>query len=240
MKKMVTLTSVVLALSACGGGGGDSAPSVNTAEGIWSGPVSTGYDVSLAVLENGEAWGVYSSGNVIYGALYGTATGSGTTFSASGTDFNFLTNTTSNGTFSGTVAQKNSINATSGGGATIALSYNSTYDTAASLASLAGTYSYDGRTGAYSVNPGMVTINSNGAFSLSDSGCTVTGQLTPRASGKNIYNSTMSFVGTCVFPTGTSTSGVAYLDTSVSPNRFISLALTSSKDDGLILLGTKQ
>jgi hypothetical protein len=35
-------------------------------------------------------------------------------------------------------------------------------------------------------------------------------------------------------------SGVALLDTTVTPNKFLSLALTSSKNDGVIVIGTKR
>ena len=35
-------------------------------------------------------------------------------------------------------------------------------------------------------------------------------------------------------------SGVAYLDTTVTPNKLFSLALTPSKKDGLVVIGTKQ
>ena len=35
-------------------------------------------------------------------------------------------------------------------------------------------------------------------------------------------------------------SGIAYLDTTVTPNKFLSLALTPSKTDGVVVIGTKQ
>jgi hypothetical protein len=35
-------------------------------------------------------------------------------------------------------------------------------------------------------------------------------------------------------------AGVAYIDTTVIPNKFVSLALTPNKDDGVIVIGTKQ
>jgi hypothetical protein len=62
-------------LTACGGGGGGGggSPSVNTAEGLWQGPSSTGATVTVAVLENGESWGGATVGNTLVSALAGTA-----------------------------------------------------------------------------------------------------------------------------------------------------------------------
>ncbi len=110
------------ALAACGGGGGTDAV-VNTAEGYWSGTASTGTIASIAILENGDAWGIYASGSTIYGALNGTASGNGTVFSASGKDFNFTSGTVAPGSFTGTVVQKSVINATSNTGSTVSLRY---------------------------------------------------------------------------------------------------------------------
>ena len=61
-------------LAACGGGGGSgTAAAVNVdPQGYWTGTSAAGYSVNTAVLDNGEVWGIYSSGSTIYGALYGT------------------------------------------------------------------------------------------------------------------------------------------------------------------------
>jgi hypothetical protein len=58
-------------LAACGGGGA----AFNTAEGIWQGPSSTGANVTVAILENGESWGGSTVGNTWVSALAGTANG---------------------------------------------------------------------------------------------------------------------------------------------------------------------
>jgi len=240
MKNLLAV-SVVAVLSACGGGGGDSAvaPVANTAEGLWTGPASTGYTVNLAVLENGESWGVYTSGTTIYGALNGTANGTNTTFTGTGNDFNFVTNSVTTGTFTGTVVQKSSINASTNTGSTVSLTYNTDYDTPASLAKLAGSYSYTGRSGTYILANDTLVISATGSFTQSALGCTTTGSLAPRASGKNIFNFTANFVGTCVFPTGTTVTGVAYLNTKSSPYTILALGLNAGKSDGLVLLGNK-
>ncbi len=240
LKKSLCSVFVGVLLAACGGGGSDGgSTSVNTAEGYWSGPASSGYNVSLAVLENGEAWGIYSSGSTIYGALNGTANGSGTAFTGSGKDFNFVSGTVSAGSFTGTVAQKSRIAATANTGGTVSLTYQSDYDKPASLANLAGTYSGSGRTGRYTFS-GSIPISSTGSFTAVDGACTTTGALTPRSSGKNIFNFTATFVGTCALASGTTVSGVAYLDTTATPYRVLALGLNSDKSDGVVILGTKQ
>lgn len=225
-------------LTACGGGGGTDAV-VNTAEGYWSGPTSNGSNVSLAILENGDAWGIYSSGSTIYGALNGTASGNGTVFSASGKNFDFTAGTVGAGSFTGTVAQKSAINATANIGSTVSLTYQADYDKPASLANLAGSYAGSGRTGLHTFT-GNLTINASGSFTAADGGCTTSGSLAPRASGKNIFNFSATFVGVCVLPSNTTVNGVAYLDTTVTPNRVLVLGLNSDKSDGVVILGTKQ
>lgn len=245
--KSLLAIGVVAALSACGGGGGDSGTTatpvtpvvVNTAEGLWTGPASTGYTVNMAVLENGESWGVYTSGSTIYGALNGTANGTGTTFSGTGKDFNFLTGSVTAGALTGTVVQKSSISASTNTGGTVSLTYDTAYDQPASLATLAGSYTYTGRTGAYILASNTLVISGTGTFTLSAAGCTTTGSLAPRASGKNIFNFTASFVGACALPTGTSVTGIAYLDTTTAPYRISALGLNAAKTDGIIVIGSK-
>lgn len=231
-------------LAACGGGGGGGAPTISTTaagvEGFWSGPASTGYTVDAVILENGQTWGIYSAGSTIYGALYGYTTVTGSSLSISGTDFNFLDNSLSQGVLSGSYAARTSINATSNLGPSVALSYDNAYDQPASQASLAGTYGFRGRSGLYTLVPGNVTINSSGAFSLLQTGCSTAGSITPRPNGKNVFNVTLSSAGpNCAAGYG-SLAGVGYLDTSVVPNRFLILALKPDQSDGLIVLGTRQ
>jgi len=64
---------------------------------FWQGGASTGMDVQLAVLENGETWGIYSSRGIVAGALIGNTSSGGTHFSGSGLDFNLLTALAANG-----------------------------------------------------------------------------------------------------------------------------------------------
>jgi len=242
-KEMRTLNLLALiisgSLAACGGGGGGSTVGAD-AQGYWSGPASTGYTVNAVVLETGETWGIYSSGSTIYGALYGTAITSGNNISISGTDFNFVTNASTPGSLTGPITAKASMSLSSTNGVTVPLTYSSTYDTAATAAAAAGTWTFVGRSRAYSLVPGSITINGSGAFTLTQSNCSTVGTFVPRSGGKNIYTLNLSSVGSSCAVGQSSMAGVAYIDTTVIPNKFVSLALTPNKDDGVIVIGTKQ
>jgi len=207
-------------------------------QGYWVGNASTGYTVSAAILENGETWGVYTSGSTIYGALYGTAMAKGNTVSVSGTDFNFLTNSTSQGNLSGPIVVKSSLSLT--GTASVPLAYQAYYDTPATAAGVAGTWSFTGRSGSYTLIPGTITVDSSGRFTLNQTNCVTSGSIVPRPGGKNVYNVTLNAVGTGCATGQSSMSGVAMLDTTITPNKFLSLSLTPTKNDGVIVIGTKQ
>jgi hypothetical protein len=236
--KLALIVSSVALLSACGGGSDGGTTNVDP-QGYWTGPASTGYTVNTAILENGETWGVYTSGSTIYGALYGSTSVSGNNVKIIGTNFNFLTNSSSQGNLTGTIVAKSSMSL-SGSGVTVPLTYNSSYDTAATSAAITGTWSFTGRSGSYTLIPGTITVDSAGRFTLNQTNCVTTGSIIPRSTGKNIYNVNLTGSGVGCAVGQSSMSGIAYLDTTVKPNKFLSLALTSSKNDGVIVIGTKQ
>lgn len=236
IKKILLSTLLLIGLGGCGGGG-SSTPSADP-QGYWIGKASTGYTVNAAILENGEAWGIYTSGSTIYGALYGMASANGNTVSISGTDFNFLTNSTSQGNLSGPIVAKSSLSLS--GTASVPLAYQPYYDTPATAASVTGTWSFTGRSGSYTLIPGTITVDSAGRFTLNQTNCVTSGSIVPRPNGKNVYNVTLNAVGIGCAVGQSSMSGVALLDTTVTPNKFLSLALTSSKNDGVIVIGTKR
>lgn len=224
-------------LAACGGGG--SGASVNTAEGIWQGPSSTGANVTVAILENGESWGGATVGNTLVSALAGTANGNGTNFTATGSEFYFSSNTVGTGTMSGTVTQKQRIQATSSTGGSVNLAYNSYYDQAVTAADIAGSYTLSGRTARYSIPSLTLTIGSTGNFTVVDNGCTTTGTATPRASGKAIINVNATGTGNCILGSGVTLNGIAVLDKTTTPKTLTFIALNSAKTDGLVLIGRK-
>lgn len=241
--KQFTVIGLAVLLTACGGGG-DSASSTAptptvTAEGFWEGPASTGVSVALAVLETGETWGVYTSSGSIVGALYGTTTSSGTTLSGSGKDFNIPSRTVGSGTYSGTFVAKSSINVATSTGSTFSGTYKAAYEQPASLAAVAGTFVGTGVSGTSPVQTVSVTISPSGSITVPGTlGCSAAGTATPRASGKNIFDVTVTFTGTtCALGNGASTTGITYYD--VTTGRILVMAMNAAKSDGFIYVGQK-
>lgn len=242
MKTRISIVAATLALAACGGGGDAPAASTGTpatAEGFWTGTTSNGWTANLAILETGETWGVYSSGSTIYGALYGNTSSNGTALTGTGSDFNVPARTVTPGTYSGTFSSKASISVTTSGGVTFSGTYGTAYDQAATLASLAGTFSGTGVSGGSSVQAASVTISSSGVVSTPvANGCSASGTASPRPSGKNIFNVAITFTGTnCALGNGTVTTGIGYYD--AATQRLLVLALNSAKTDGFIYIGNK-
>lgn len=240
--RLLLTTLATSLLIACGGGGGGSGGGTNAdLQGFWTGPSSSGYTISAVILDTGETWGIYSSGSTVYGALYGTSTTSGNTATISGTDFNFITNSGARGTMTGPITAKSSMSLTSSGGTvTASLTYSSSYETAATASGVTGTWSYIGRSRGYTLIPANITIDATGNFTLSQTTCATSGSIVPRPGGKNVYNITLTTSGGGCAAGQSTLTGVTYLDTTVTPNKFFALALTSGKDDGLIVIGTKQ
>jgi hypothetical protein len=188
--KRLTALAAAAALTACGGGGSDEtstttpAPVALTAEGFWTGTASTGPQVQLVILENGESWGFYTSQGSLIGALYGNTNSSGTSVSGSGLDF--YNGTANAGTYSGIFSAKNTLNlslrsGTSTSTSTFAGKYSAAYDQPALLSNLAGTYA------GYAL-----TASGKNIFDIR---LTYTGSF-------------------CALGNGTVTNGIAYFDTS--------------------------
>jgi hypothetical protein len=244
----------LILLAACGGGGGAAdQPSGSgggteikgpqSAEGYWSGTSSTGTSVHLAILENGESWGIYTStqGTFVSGALQGQTQTDGAEMTGSGRTYSFATEGFSTGSLKAQVKTKSTLVTNSLAGFSASLTYNAGYDARATLSDLTGRYLIFGRSDRDIIIPNHVDINSQGVFSNLENGCTRFGQLTPRASGKNIFNMTVTFSGACTsFASGTLLQGIAFLDKSVTPHRLRSLSLNAEKTDGMVLIGTKQ
>ena len=212
--KLVAMFGLTVLLAACGGGGGDSAPAVATpvapipvasAEGFWEGTASTGNVVSLAVLETGETWGVYSSSGAIVGALFGNTTSlNGSSLSGSGTDFNIPSRTVGAGTYSGTFSANSTIRVATSSGSTFSGTYVPAYDQPASIAALAGSFSGQGVSGSSPVQNASIIVSASSNITVPATlGCSASGTVAPRPGGKNIYNLTVTFAGsTCALGNG--------------------------------------
>jgi len=237
-KPQLTLISCALAILSGCGGGGSSTPSAS-AEGFWSGATSTGYTANVVILENGETWGYYTSGGYLYGALYGNTSTNGNTLSGSGADFNLPYRTVTPGSYTGTVIEKSSISIRTSQGSTFNGTYGSTYLQPASMTALAGVFKGQALSGTTAPQTVSVTITSAGQMTVpSTLGCSASGSVSPRPTGKNIFNLSVTFTGsTCALGNGGTASGILYYD--ASNKQILAMGMNPAKSDGFIALGVK-
>lgn len=247
MKHASLITGVLcIALSACGGGGGDSGPSApSEAEGLWFGTTNTNRSIAGVVLDTGTYWFIYTSqGNnaVVAGAIQGTgSTDNGSFSSSNGRDFNLEGQGINNFTISGTYSSMQSLAGTirysaTGEQVTFSSQYDSYYDETPSLSIVAGNYSGTAATSAGTESANVV-VSSNGAVSgQGASGCTFTGSAAPRESG-NVYDLSITFGGGVCQNGGATVNGVAIYDPEFQ--QITSAALNSPRSDGFIFIGEK-
>lgn len=235
------LTAAML-LTACGGGGDDdggNSPPVATAEGVWYGSASTGWDTVLVVLESGESWGIYidPSNGLINGALHGETTWSDGVLQGSAKDFNLSSRTATAFTYTGTYALGEPIKLQLADGASFEGSYWSPYGQPASLSAIAGTYSGSiggddpAATLSFAITPAGVVERFPAPL-----GCTANGAVTPHPGGKNVFNISVSFSGdTCPVSNRSRIDGVALYDGVT----FFAMGLSSDETAGFFFQGRK-
>ena len=216
-------------LSACGGGGGggggDSGgndalhgPFTGTAEGFYVGGLvdGTNREAEIVVLENDEFWAFYGRGRTGPLVVEGFFQGSGNSdhrsnFTAADVR-DFGTVPPKPGSFAAGYTGTAFVGGFDPGGTpTFLTGVNGTtepefpYNTPAVLADITGAWSLTGRDGTAS----LVTIAATGAIQASGSGCNLTGTIAPRASGKNVFDVSLTLGGAPCSSPGTTLRGVA-------------------------------
>jgi hypothetical protein len=254
-RKMKSVLALVAAASlvACGGGSDTPAAPSSTgpsAEGVWSGALvgSTSNAFELLVLENGEYWGLYgtNASNVFYvnGFLQGSGTSTNGSFTSSNTrDFGFApavagsvtaTYNTATPSISGTATSAlGSI--TFSGGAIAGSLY--TYSTPASLSTITGAWSLTDLGGeGVSLN-----VAANGALTANSSGgCTMTGSVLPRPSGKNVFNVALTFGPAPCDLAGQNVSGIAVAyPTATGATELVVAVIDGTRTYGTTAFGTR-
>lgn len=244
------LALVVAGLSACGGDGGDegAAPVPFGAQGGWSGTSSGGGSVAVLVLEDGSTWAYAgtetASGVVVDTLVQGTLQANGSSLTGGdmrGFDLESgeVVTMTASGSFSATNL---SLTVSAAGNtdtvtASPAPSANYDYNRAAQLSALVGSWPGFFTTG----DDGTITVQSNGQFSSTTSvGCAITGTATPRPSGKNVFNISVTFGPTpCLLPNGTA-SGVAVITHPTATSSELSvLVTTAARDNAAAFFGSR-
>lgn len=250
-KRGLVLLSLISSLVACGGGGDDSpAPASTSPEGVFGGKLtgSTSTDFQMIVLENGELWSLYgiNSGSMfgLNGFAQGTVSTNGSTFnSANMRDYGFAPALagTANGTFNqsaGTISGSVSANGQSvsfSGGPIAGSLYN--YNTPATLANVSGTWTLN----TLSSETIFLTVQSNGSLSATTSlGCSFIGSVTPRPSGKNVFDATVTFgPAPCALPNQTGTGIALAYPTSSSQTQLLVALQDLSRTYGAAAFGVR-
>ena len=207
---LVAATAMLLACGG-GGGGGDSVPAVTARlEGLYEGALTgstTNSALSTVILEDGQYWGLYGSkvgGTfLVTGFVQGQGTSSNGTFSSTNLR-DFGVNPAGVGSIVGTYSPGQTFNGTIVSGiATVTFTgapvSNFNYNTAANVSAISGNWNASTLTG----GGAALGISANGSFAVNIGGCISTGTLTPRLSGKNIFDVTAT-IGTagCANPGG--------------------------------------
>lgn len=228
------------------GAGGASSASNAAAEGAWSGTNLKNDAVDILLLENGDLYAMFSSVTIGLPPVLtfdkGSYSVTGTTLTAPVTQYND-NGTKVNGTLNATVSAQTSIKGTATNvGNTQANSFSVTptgsihsgydYNTPATLGAITGAWSNAYLLG--QTTPFVFSIDAAGVLAATNLGCSLSGSVKPRSSGKNVYTISLSFgQSPCTAP-GKTFSGVAisYL-TSSGQRQF-----TAAMQDPTLALGS--
>lgn len=229
-------------LAGCSGGGGGSTTASSTtvvaaAEGQYNGTTDTNRTFSTIVLDDGTFYAIYTAAgfpNVPAGFIEGQGASNNGSFTATNArDYNFEANKLTISNLSASYRAKESIAGSvtpASGGASVTFSgtYDSVYEQAPLLATLAGTYT--------SILGTAVTIGSDGAVSGADGDCMFSGTVSPRSKG-NVYNTSISYGANCDVVSGQTLTGVAVLD--AAGKRLTSVVRSSDKNIAAMFIGVK-
>ena len=215
-----------------------------SAAGLYTGQLGSGTGkAQLLILRNGSYWmwtGVDNAGVATYSGLVQSDLGTSTSTNyASNTGVNIgitpfrnnlslLGTYVANTSFSGTLTDSTSFTLTLT--STPARTYQFLDDP--TLTKLTGNYSSTGETFA---------ISSTGALSGSKSGCQYSGTVTPKTSGENVYDLTVTYGGSpCALALrGATLNGVLVLEITAAGTQVIGAAINQAKTSGTFLIATK-
>lgn len=240
-------------LSACGGGGGsgaDTPAAIAAAEGVYGGTLtgSTSTAFQILVLENGDFWSMYGTQGAstfgVAGFVQGTGTSSGGSFTSTNSkDFGFVPAlaASTSATYDPTARTiSGALTATTGvvkftGGPIAGSLYN--YSTAAALSSVSGSWTTTSLTG----ERVALTISSSGSFTATSAlGCNFSGTAVPRASGKNVFNVSLTFGASPCALAGQPATGIAVAYPLASGQTQLIVAVTdSARTVGSAVFGTR-
>lgn len=249
-----TIFGITLAvtLASCGGGGGgdDAQWSTETnspIQGAYEGAASNGRYLNMLVLENDEYYTMYGTltSNVFYvmGFIHGNGRANNGSFTSSNLKDYYPNGAVYGGTLNATYQVGVSLNGTvTEGSSTMTFTgvplqnslYN--YNATPNIANVAGNWNGTDLQG----NATTVNVSTNGSFSGTSAGCNFTGSLTPRPSGKNVFNLSVSFgASPCVLANQSLTGiGLEYL-LGNGKRQLIAAGTNSDGSSGMAFIGQR-
>ncbi len=201
--KTTALALLGTTLVACGGGGDSPAPTgdpgtqaqaLANAQGFWSATPSAGNSATAVILPNGQAWVVYQTGNTVTALGQAVLSVTGGSYSGIGKHYALPGGAVQTFTLGGTLptantgSLANSVTLGAGTGSVINWTYSKSYESAATQASVQG--SWRGAQGAASLSWDV-----DGAGKLagtSSTGCSYSGTLTPNANPVAVFDLTVT------------------------------------------------
>lgn len=245
--KWLLAAALAACLCACGGGssgGGVSAQATAAAAGLYAGSINDGRALQVIVLSNGQYWGLYTAGagsQVVGGAFEGDlqAATDGSFSSSNGRDFNLeglgVNDFSTHGDFNPQYFIEGQLQYPGG----LARSYSGAFvpdwNDKPSLSVIAGTYSGTDATAAGVENATVVISASGSVTATGDSGCQVTGTVSPRTDG-NVYDVSLTQQASCPL-VGLHTTGIAYYDG--DSGQLYSFSLSSDRSVGVVFSGMR-
>jgi hypothetical protein len=259
-KEFWALSAIAIVVAGCGGGGSaggeftsvsstttTTAATTGGAQGVYEGTASNGRYFNTIVLDNDQYYTLYGalSGGVfgVMGLITGTGqSGNGNFTSADLKDFpaggipisGTLSATYTPGVSFNAVVSKSGTAATYPGTPPDNTSY--VYNTPASLASIVGAWNMTALTGA----PVTLNIAANGTYAATSLGCNFSGSITPRASGKNVFDFTVTFgPAPCVLANQSGTGHAVTYILGNGQRQLIAAATDASRSNATVVLGAR-
>jgi hypothetical protein len=211
---------------------------VANAQGFWSATPNATTGVGAVILPNGQAWVIYQTGSTVTALAQGALSVSGTTFTGVGKhytlpagavqDFSLSAIPGSATTTTATPTLINTSKVGAGTETTLTWTYNKTYETPATQASVQGRWS--GVQGAVSL---IWDIDSAGKLAgTSTTGCTYSGTLTPNASPVAVLD--VAITESCA-GTSKTLSGIATLN-AAKTGLSVTYTIAAGAQGGVVVL----
>ncbi len=214
------LLTITLIMTGCGGGNGNSGirtsgnstSTAGEAQGVYSGTAQGGYTFEAVVLPNDKFYALHgtTSGNTfsIDGMMAGQGVSDHGTFNGTVTDYtslpisgNLTATYVPGTTITGTIT---AVGVNMPFSAAAIPSFN--FNTAARISDISGNWTATLLDGSSAAG----TIASDGSFSATTAGCSITGKLTPDTA-KNFFNASLTFgASPCLLPNQTATGVAVY------------------------------